>query len=117
MWLGGGSGAQGGSGQTPLPFELRSAVVAPAGTGFRVGNRKVCVRTGCHHHRTEGSNDSSGCVAEFAQARRTAVGPRPQLCAHFGGLDASIRRGSKTVNLPSREFYASNCQELRAVYT
>ena len=46
LWFGGGSGAQGGSRETPLPFELRSAVAAPAGTGFRVGNRKVYVPQG-----------------------------------------------------------------------
>ena len=45
VWLGGGSGAQGGSGQPPLPLELRGAVVAPERTGFRIGNGKVCVRT------------------------------------------------------------------------
>jgi hypothetical protein len=43
---GSGSGTQGGSGEAPLPIELRSAVVGPAGPGFRCGNGKVCIREG-----------------------------------------------------------------------
>ena len=41
-----GSGTQEGSGPTPLPLEWCSAVAGPAGSGFRRGNGKVCVRQG-----------------------------------------------------------------------
>src|SRR5918998_661253 len=57
MWLGVSSGTQGGSGHTPLPLELRSAVVGPTRTCRRVEIRKICV---CRREENLRSHDLEG---------------------------------------------------------
>src|SRR5918911_2827286 len=56
---GSGSGTQGGSGHTPFPFELRSAVTAPARPRRGIDIGKVRVRTGRKDYRAEGPGDSA----------------------------------------------------------
>src|SRR4029434_9378970 len=67
---GGGSGTQGGSGPTPLSFELRSAVVGPAVSCFRRGNGKICVCQRRADLRPEVSSNHPGSPARPAGVYR-----------------------------------------------
>src|SRR5262249_14452894 len=87
-------GPQGGSGQTPLPLELRSAVAGPAGSRFRVDLREICVRKGRKHLRTEVPHDRPGSVVWALTVRRLAVGTRPQMGRYFGAAAASVKAPS-----------------------
>ena len=85
------------AGQAPLPLELRSAVVAPAGTGFRVDNGKVCVRTGRQHHRTAGPDDSARHVLKNLLTLVEQLLAQGHSCgAHLGGVNASVIRHHKS---------------------
>ena len=63
MWFGVSSGTQGGSGHTPFPLELRSAVVGPTRTCRRVEIRKICVCRGEENLRSEVPSDLPGSIA------------------------------------------------------
>ncbi len=75
---------------TPLPFELRSAVVGPAGPCFRRGNGKICVCQRRADLRPEVSSDHAGSLARAAEVCRPDVGARPLLCSNLGDVNASL---------------------------
>jgi hypothetical protein len=60
MWLGVSSGTQGGSGYTPLPLELCSAVFGPTRTCRRVEIRKICICRREENLRSEVPSDLPG---------------------------------------------------------
>jgi hypothetical protein len=68
VWLGISSGTQGGSGHTPLPVELRGAVLAPTRACRRVEIRKIRVCRGAENLRSEVPSDWPGSTSFSAGA-------------------------------------------------
>ena len=112
--VGSGSGAQGGSGQTPLSIELRSAVADPAGIGFRRRNGKVCVCQGRNDLWPEVSDDSAGRPAWAPAICRPAFEARALLWRDLRDVDASIERSGFSINKSARSQQEEQSRETKS---